>query len=231
MIKVCGVIVFLLMGLVSFSQSANVKSQQQRVKGDNVDGFAIELVGQKADVTASLTKYLKEIGKLKFLTSDPLVITDPLFNGLVYTKKSIYALTTESGNVTTAWLGIKPTEWESKDVNFINKQLERLAGEFGVQFQRERMQSQIDETQQAADAVEKQALRFLGQGKDIQTKLVNNELEKIKLDKAFEANKLENAVLKIKIENNKKAQDSIANAAGQIKKVKDEQLQKLRKIN
>ena len=231
MIKVCGVIVFLLMGLVSFSQSANVKSQQQRVKGDNVDGFAIELEGQKADVTASLTKYLKEIGKLKFLTSDPLVITDPLFNGLVYTKKSIYALTTESGNVTTAWLGIKPTEWESKDVNFINKQLERLAGEFGVQFQRERMQSQIDETQQAADAVEKQALRFLGQGKDIQTKLVNNELEKIKLDKAFEANKLENAVLKIKIENNKKAQDSIANAAGQIKKVKDEQLQKLRKIN
>ena len=231
MIKVCGVIVFLLMGLVSFSQSANVKSQQQRVKGDNVDGFAIELVGQKADVTASLTKYLKEIGKLKFLTSDPLVITDPLFNGLVYTKKSIYALTTESGNVTTAWLGIKPTEWETKDVNFINKQLERLAGEFGVRFQRERMQSQIDETQQAADAVEKQALRFLGQGKDIQTKLVNNELEKIKLDKAFEANKLENAVLKIKIENNKKAQDSIANAAGQIKKVKDEQLQKLRKIN
>jgi len=231
MIKVCGVIVFLLMGLVSFSQSANVKSQQQRVKGDNVDGFAIELEGQKADVTASLTKYLKEIGKLKFLTSDPLVITDPLFNGLVYTKKSIYALTTESGNVTTAWLGIKPTEWESKDVNFINKQLERLAGEFGVRFQRERMQSQIDETQQAADAVEKQALRFLGQGKDIQTKLVNNELEKIKLDKAFEANKLENAVLKIKIENNKKAQDSIANAAGQIKKVKDEQLQKLRKIN
>jgi hypothetical protein len=231
MIKVCGVIVFLLMGLVSFSQSANVKSQQQRVKGDNVDGFAIDLEGQKADVTASLTKYLKEIGKLKFLTSDPLVITDPLFNGLVYTKKSIYALTTESGNVTTAWLGIKPTEWESKDVNFINKQLERLAGEFGVRFQRERMQSQIDETQQAADAVEKQALRFLGQGKDIQTKLVNNELEKIKLDKAFEANKLENAVLKIKIENNKKAQDSIANAAGQIKKVKDEQLQKLRKIN
>lgn len=231
MIKVCSVIAFLLAGLVSFSQSSNVKSQQQRVKGDNVDGFAIDVEGKKVDVTASLTKYLKEIGKLKFLTSDPLVITDPLFNGLVYTKKSIYALTAESGNVTTAWLGIKPTEWESKDVNFINKQLERMAREFGIRFQRERMQAQIDETQQAAEAVEKQSLRFLGQGKDLQTKLVNNELEKIKLDKALEANKLENAVLKIKIENNKKAQDSIANAAGQIKKVKDEQLQKLRKIN
>jgi len=231
MIKVCSVIIFLLSGLASFSQAAKVNSQQQRVKGDNVDGFAIDLEGKKAEVTASLTKYLKEIGKLKLLSSDPLVVTDPLFNGLVYTKKSIYALTSESGNMTTAWLGIKPTEWESKDINFINKQVERLAGEFGVRFQRERMQAQIDETLQAAEAVEKQAVRFLNQGKDLQTKFVNNELEKARQDKALETNKLENAVLKIKIENNKKAQDSIANAAVQINKVREAQLEKLRKIN
>jgi len=87
MIKVCSVIIFLLSGLASFSQAAKVNSQQQRVKGDNVDGFAIDLEGKKAEVTASLTKYLKEIGKLKLLSSDPLVVTDPLFNGLVYTKK------------------------------------------------------------------------------------------------------------------------------------------------
>jgi hypothetical protein len=62
-------------------------------------------------------------------------------------------------------------------------------------------------------------------------KLTNNELEKIKLEKALEANKLENAALKIKIENNKKAQDSIANVAVQVKKVKEAQMEKLRKIN
>ncbi|MFM8913033.1 MAG: hypothetical protein ACKOE6_08985, partial [Flammeovirgaceae bacterium] len=176
-------------------------------------------------------RFLKEIGKIKFLSSDPVVVTEPNINGTVYPKGVIYALTTESGSVTTVWLGARATEWESKDFGFIQKQLEKFTNQFGIRFYREKMQAQIDETQQAADAVEKQALRFINQGKDLANKLTNNELEKIKLEKAVEANKLENAALKIKIENNKKAQDSIANVAVQVKKVKEAQMEKLRKIN
>jgi hypothetical protein len=133
--------------------------------------------------------------------------------------------------VVTVWLGVRLTEWETKDADFIQKQLEKLTYQFGVRFYREKMQNQIDESQQALDAVDKQTLRFANQGKDLATKLTNNELEKVKLEKALEANKLENAALKIKIENNKKAQDSISNAAIQIKKVKESQMEKLRKIN
>lgn len=231
MIKFRVAVFFLLVGLSVQAQSVTVKNQKQRLKGENVDGFAVDLEGKKSDVSASLTRYLKEVGKIKFLSSDPLVITDPVFNGNVYAKKSIYAFITESGNVVSAWLGIKPSEWDSKDVEMINKQLERMAKEFGVRFNREKAQGQIDETQQALDAVDKQSVRFINQGKDLTNKLANNELERIKLEKELEANKLENAALKIKIENNKKAQDSIANAAVQIKKVKETQLEKLRKIN
>jgi hypothetical protein len=200
------------------------------LKGENVDGFAVDLEGKRTDVTGSLSKYLKEIGKLKFLSSDPLVVTDAVFNGTVYPKGSIYAFTNESGNVVTAWLGIRPTEWETKDVSFINKQLERMAIDFGTRFYREKVQAQIDETQQALDAVDKQSNRFLNQGKDLVTKLTNSELERIRLEKALETNKFESEVLKIKVENNKKAQDSIANVAVQINKVKESQLVKLRKI-
>ncbi len=231
MIKFRVAVFFLLVGLGVQAQSVTVKNQKQRLKGENVDGFAVDLEGKKSDVSASLTRYLKEVGKIKFLSSDPLVITDPVFNGNVYAKKSIYAFITESGNVVSAWLGIKPSEWDSKDVEMINKQLERMAKEFGVRFNREKAQGQIDETQQALDAVDKQSIRFINQGKDLTNKLANNELQRIKLEKELEANKLENAALKIKIENNKKAQDSIANAAVQIKKVKETQLEKLRKIN
>jgi hypothetical protein len=231
MIKFSFIAAFLLMAGGSIAQTVKVKTQQQRVKGENVDGFAVDLDGKRADVTSSLTKYLKEIGKVKFLSSDPLVITDPVFNGTVYPKGSIYAFTNESGNVVTAWLGIRPIEWESKDASFINKQLDRMANDFGLRFYREQAQAQIDETQQALDAVDKQTLRFLNQGKDLATKLTNNELEKIKLEKAIENNKLENAVLKVKIENNRKAQDSLANVAVQIKKVKETQTEKLKKIN
>jgi hypothetical protein len=231
MIKFSFIAAFLLLTNLSIAQTVKVKTQQQRLKGENVDGFAVDLEGKRADVAASLTKYLKEIGKVKFLSSDPLVITDPVFNGTVYPKGSIYAFTNESGNVVTAWLGIRLTEWETKDAAFINKQLERMANDFGVRFNRERAQAQIDESQQALDAVDKQSLRFMSQGKDLATKLAANELEKIKLEKSLETNKLENAILKVKIGNNKKAQDSIANAAVQIKKVKETQLEKLRKIN
>jgi hypothetical protein len=231
MIKFSYTIAFLLIAQLTIGQTVKVKNQQQRLKGENVDGFAVDVEGKKSDVVASLTRYLKEVGKLKFLSSDPLVITDPTFGGNVYAKRPIYAFVTESGNVITPWLGIKPTEWESKDVDYINKQLARMANEFGVRYNREKAQAQIDLTQQALDAVDKQSVRFINQGKDLTTKLANNELEKIRLEKALEANKLENAALKIRIENNKKAQDSIANASVQIKKVKEVQLEKLRKIN
>jgi hypothetical protein len=231
MIKFGFIIALVLLAGSSVAQTVKVKTQQQRVKGENVDGFAVDLEGKRADVATSLAKYLKEVGKAKFLSSDPLVITDPVFNGTVYPKGSIYAFTNESGNVVMAWLGIKPTEWETKDVSFINKQLERMANDFGVRFYREKMQAQIDETQQALDAVEKQTARFVNQGKDLATKLTNNGLEKIKLEKALETNKFESEVLKVKIDNNKKAQDSIANVAVQINKVKQSQIEKLRKIN
>ncbi len=231
MIKFSFFISLFIIAIGSAAQTVKVKSQQQKVKSENVDGFAVDLEGKRTDVAASLNRYLKEIGKVKFLSSDPLVITDPVFNGTVYPKGSIYAFTNESGNVVTAWLGIRLTEWETKDAAFINKQLERMANDFGVRFNRERVQAQIDETQQALGAVDKQSIRFINQGKDLATKLAANELEKIKLDKALETNRLENAVLKVKINNNKKAQDSIANAAVQIKKVKESQLERLRKIN
>ncbi|MCX8489717.1 MAG: hypothetical protein ORN54_01470 [Cyclobacteriaceae bacterium] len=231
MIKFRFLIALLLLAGSSLAQMVKVKTQQQRVKGENVDGFAVDLEGKRADVATSLTKYLKEIGKVKFLSSDPLVVSDLVFNGTVYPKGSIYAFTNESGNVVTVWLGINPTEWEAKDGSLINKQLERMANDFEVRFYREKVQAQIDETQQALDAVEKQAIRFTNQGTDLTTKLTNNGLEKIKLERALETNKFDAEVLKVKIANNKKAQDSIANVAVQINKVKAGQIDKLRKIN
>lgn len=222
---------FFFITLASFGQTIIVKKHAEKIKSETAEGFSTNLEGKRADVNASLNRFLKELGKIKFLSSDPLVITEPNINGTVYPKGVIYALTTESGNVVTVWLGVRATEWETKDADFIQKQLEKLTYQFGVRFYREKMQNQIDESQQALDAVDKQTLRFANQGKDLASKLINNELEKVKLEKALEANKLENAALRIKIENNKKAQDSIANAATQIKKVKESQMEKLRKIN
>jgi hypothetical protein len=93
------------------------------------------------------------------------------------------------------------------------------------------VQKQIDETQQALDAVEKQQQRTLNQSKDLTIKVSNNEQEKIQLEKSLENNKLENVALKIRMENNKKAQDSLLNVNVQIKKVLETHKEKQRKIN
>ena len=91
--------------------------------------------------------------------------------------------------------------------------------------------NQIDEAQQASDAVDKQKQRLLNQNKDLANKLVNNEQQKIQLEKSLETNKLDHLVLLQKIENNKKSQDSVANAGVQIKKVVELHKERQRKVN
>lgn len=213
------------------AQTVTVKKQSERVKGESVEGSGTTLDGKLSEVTAQWSKFLKEVGRVKLFSSDPVVITEPNFNGTVYPKGILYAFATESGNATRVWLGIVPKEWEEKDVEFANKQVEKLIYQFGIQFNRAKVQKQIDEAQQASDAVEKQKLRLINQNKELVIQASNNEKEKVQLEKSLDNNKLEGEALKIKLDKNKKAQDSLVNAAEQIKKVMETHRERLRKIN
>ena len=110
-------------------------------------------------------------------------------------------------------------------------QLEKLVYQFGVKFYRDKIQAQIDEGQQAFDAVVRKQQRLTNQSKDLTIRLGNNEQEKVQLEKTLESNKLENLVLLQKIVNNKKAQDSVALASEQIKKVIELHKERQRKVN
>lgn len=213
------------------AQTVTVKKQSERVKGESVEGSGTTLDGKLSDVTALWSKFLKEVGRVKLFSSDPVVITEPNFNGTVYPKGTLYAFAFESGSTTRVWLGIVPKEWEEKDVEFANKQVEKLIYQFGIQFNRAKVQKQIDEAQQATDAVEKQKLRLVNQNKELVIQMSNNEKEKIQLEKSLDNNKLEGEALKIKLDKNKKAQDSLINVAEQIKKVMETHRERLRKIN
>lgn len=214
-----------------WSQTVTVKKQNEKVKGENVEGYSTELEGKLNDISSSWTKFLKEIGHMKMFSSDPIVITEPNFNGTVYPKGIIYAQTFEGGDQTRVWLGIVPKEWDEQDGNLANKETEKLVYQFAIRFNRDKVQKQIDETLQAADAVEKQKQRLINQNRDMTIQLANNEKEKIHLEKSIENNKLEKEALKIKLERNKKAQDSLVNASVQIMKMKEAHQERLRKIN
>lgn len=224
-------IVFTFFCATSFAQTVTVQKTNEKVKGDKLEGFSTELEGKFSEVNSQWNKFLKDMGRVKLFSSDPTVVTDPVFNGTLYAKGIVYGHIFENGNSTRVWLGIQPKEWEEKDVENANRELEKLAYQFGIQFYRSRVQVQIDETKEASDAVEKQKQRLINQNKDMTIQLSNNEQEKIHLDKSMDANKLEHEALLIKLQRNKKAQDSLVNVNEQIKKVMDSHQERLRKIN
>jgi hypothetical protein len=217
--------IFLMAGFLLHAQSVKVKKETVRVKGENAEGFEVKLEGNADDVESQLTKYLKPIGKSK-KTDNVASISLPSVNGKTYTSP-LYATVKGDG---TAWIGIKDSEWPAESGE-IKKDIEKMVYEFGVTFYREKVQRQIDESNQALQAVEKQQLRYQNQNKDLNTKLENNRLEKIRLEKALENNKLELETLTKKLEQNIKDQDSVKVVNEQIKKLIEIQKDKQRKIN
>jgi len=212
------------------AQKVTVTNQSEKVKGESVEGYGTELEGKKDAVSSAWVKFLKDIGKVK-QGNDPMTITEPVFNGLSFSKGTIYSITRDKAENTSLWLGIKPGEWETNNVKRINNELEKTVYQFGVKYYRDKIQLQIDEAQQAMDAVDKQKQRIANQTKDLTIQFGNNEQEKVQLDKSIEANKLENALLKVKLDNNKKARDSLEQAGVQIQKVKQMHLERQRKVN
>lgn len=227
---------FLLLMLFSFgigvaqSQTVTVNKQNEKVKNETIEVFVTSLDGNKDDIQSAWVRFLKDMGKLR-QSGNPMTVSEPVINNTPFSKGIVYAGSNEGDKSTTVWMGINPAEWDDKDIKYANRELQKMLYQFGVKFYRDQVQAQIDETQQALDAVEKQQQRMINQNKDLTIKLSNSDQEKIQLEKSLEANKLENAVLRVKLDNNKKAQDSLLNVGVQIKKVMESHKEKQRKIN
>lgn len=231
MIKFIFLLSLVLLGSELYAQTVTVKKANEKVKDESLDGFATDLKGSRGDASNTLTKILKEHGKIKFLSTDPIIVTNPILNGALYDKGILYGLIKEENSTVTIWIGKKTSDWTEGQLETVDKEIEKLVYQVGIQFYRDLVQKDVDQTQQAIDAVVKQISRANGQGKDLVKRLENNDQEKIKLTKQMESNKLEDAVLKVKIENNKKAQDSLAIALTHIQEMKKVHEEKMRKIN
>lgn len=116
------------------------------------------------------------------------------------------------------------------DESHITEELRKLIYDYAVAFYREQIQLQIDESLQALQAVEKKQMRLVNQHKDINNKIDNNKKQKIALEKALVENKVELEDLSKKLESNVRAQDSVAVASGQIKKVVEMHRERQRKV-
>lgn len=226
---------FVLATLLVFSstvlaQKVIVSKRSERVKGENAEGYSSDLDAKADDVRSMLGRFMKEAGKTKNV-GDIITVNEPVVNETVYMKGVLYATVAGSDVKTRVWIGILPGEWNSNEVEGVTKEIEQMVYRFSVKFYRDMIQKQIDEAQQAADAVTRQTQKTQNEGKSLANKLKNNDEEKIRLEKALEANKLEDLVLKQKIVNNKKSQDSLAVVAGKIEQVKKDHIERQGKVN
>ena len=210
------------------AQTVKVKKEKSTLKGESMDGYSVELQGTLSEVSASFIKFLKTIGKVK--QGDFLLVSEPNINGLPLSQP-LYGTSTQSGKTATAWLGYNASNWQKEELDKLNKELEKVMKDFGVKFYRDQIQVQIDESLRATQAVEKQQQRLVNENKSLSAKLEDNKKEKVQLEKSIANNKVENTTIIRRLEMNKKAQDSVAVAAKQIKKVVEMHKERQRKVN
>ena len=214
----------------AYAQKVTVNKKSEKIKSESAEGYSTALEGKKEDVAAAFGRFLKNLGKIKS-GNDYQFVEGPALGGTVYSTGIVYAQTEGNEEKTSVWLGINAAEWTVNDITLVENQLEKLVYQFGIKFYRDKIQAQIDEGVQAANAVVRQQQRLTNQNKDLTIKLSNNAQQKIQLEKSLEANKLENLVLLQKVENNKKSQDSVRQAGEQIKKVIEMHKERQRKVN
>lgn len=212
------------------AQPIEPKNLTVTIKGEKMDGYSVRLESPKGEVETAWQKFLKDFGKYRS-NNDYFFVSEPVVDATPYPKGVIYGKVEGTEAQPIVWLGMKDSEWDEKHVATVRAELEKLPYRFAVKYYRDQVQQQIDDTQRAVEATDKQQQRLLNQNKELIAKLASNEAEKIRLQKAVEANALENAVLKQKLVDNKKAQDSVSQASLQIKKVLEAQKEKQRKIN
>jgi hypothetical protein len=213
------------------AQTVAVQKQTEKIRTEQAEGFSTELQGKKDAVNSAWVKFLKEIGKSKVMGGEYQAINDPVVGATVYSGAILYSTIKGDDQKTKVWLGLIGTEWKANDIEIVNKELEQLVYRFGVKFYRDQIQLQIDEAEQAVNAVEKQAQRLTNENKGLKNKLENNAQQKVQLEKSLKENELEKLVLQQKIVNNQKSQDSVALATDQIKKVAEMHRERQRKVN
>ena len=224
------VVIMVLTAWSGWAQKVTTDKESRKIRGVEAEGHVTELAAPAESVSDAFSRYLRAIGKPRS-SSGTTTVTSPTLGGTTWEKMTIYGESKGDLNKTKVWIGLVPAEWEGRDTEPMLAQIKDLVYQFGIKYYRDQIQIQIDETQGAMDATDRKLLKLSSQGTDLAGKLTANEQEKVRLEKALELNAASHILLVQKIEANKKAQDSLTNAAAQIRKVLDGQKDRQQKVN
>jgi hypothetical protein len=222
--------VLMIFCLHGHAQQLHVVKEYQKIKGVSAQGHSVEVEGTLEDVTGSLSKFLRTFGRLKF-AADPITVVEYVIGSEEY-HTPFYATTRSDGRTTVAWLGILYQDWtDTAKAKSLEKELNRLAYDFGVKYYRDKVQVEIDESLRSMQTVERMKQKLTNENLNLNIKLENNKKEREHLEKAMDVNKLEYLNILTKLNQNKSSQDSLVIVLDRVKKVVELQKEKQRRID
>jgi hypothetical protein len=211
------------------AQRVIVEAATEKVKSSQVDGYQSKMDANKKELQDAWLKFAKNIGKSKS-SGDVIEINDVVIDGEIYAGKTVYSKIIENERSTTIWMGIREKDWD-ENYTKVEPFMERLVKEFSVRFYQERIMAEIGESEKALRFAERQQSKTLNENNDLKMKLEENEREKLQLERSLNNNQLQNQVIKQKIENNTKTQDSLSVSLEKIKRMIEMQRERMRQIN
>ena len=113
----------------------------------------------------------------------------------------------------------------------MNTEVKKLVREFGVYFYQNKAQLEIDESNQAIKAVDRQKSRLVTEREILTQKVAYNQKERVRLLKALQEIKQDSIGLQQRLNANQQAQDSVKIVGDQVQKVLQERIKKKEAIH
>src|SRR5690606_3162830 len=113
-----------------------------------------------------------------------IMVEEPVLEEKQYPGR-FFAKPRQLGNIVSAWFGILPDEWSQNDLEAAMPELEQLMRGFAVNFHKEKIQRQIDESIQASEIVDRQLQRLRNQHRTLNSKIEDNRKKKMELERAL----------------------------------------------
>lgn len=192
-------LVFIIMPVTG--QEVEVSEYSAKVLDVRHPGFRTKITGEAGEVEAFLKKELRQLGKLRERNTY-FQVSDVTLNGNYFEDRMFYAQLGINENAQTFWIGADTTGLGANSEKVL-EDLRAYTYDFAINFYKDQVQKEIDESEKAEQYMEKQFNRLNKDSVSLQNKLIANERELIRLQEAIEANKKEHEDLLQSIETNK----------------------------
>ena len=189
-----------------------------KVNGERYPGYKSKIISESKNVEDYLKSHFRSLGKTRERNSY-FSLTEATIAEKYHGERFFYAEIIQGSSVQTVWIGADTTDLSLYDWDVMDATLKKWTYDFTVEFYKNEVQEEIDESIKAEQFAEKQHNKLIKESENLANTIQSNEKELIRLQEAIENNKNEHIDLLESIRTNKIEIDSAAVTLDRIRNV------------